>query len=167
MESPQASGPSEAGWLFTKWVQCPSDEKGSLTSVTRHVTAALRWIQAKLSSLNEGPSVELRRSLAKMVLTYGERQVTQRRPEHGTPAIVHCGKPLGRHPPPLNEGRNTELRRPAEADVGQGFTIGRCSTKAAPRSSGDHKLLVDQLGPQRLRSTKAGAWNSGDSGEAS
>jgi hypothetical protein len=28
-------------------VQCPSDEKGSLTSVTRHVTGALRWIQAE------------------------------------------------------------------------------------------------------------------------
>jgi hypothetical protein len=46
-ESPQASGPSEAGWRFTKWVQCPSDENGSLTSVTRHVTGALRWIQAE------------------------------------------------------------------------------------------------------------------------
>jgi len=47
MESPQASGQSAAGWRFTKWVQCPSDEKGSLTSVLRHVTGALRWIQAK------------------------------------------------------------------------------------------------------------------------
>jgi hypothetical protein len=43
MASPQASGPYEAGWRFTQWVQCPNGEKTSLTSInaSHHMCASV------------------------------------------------------------------------------------------------------------------------------
>jgi hypothetical protein len=47
MGSPQASGPSEAGWSFTQWGQARVARRGSLSSVNASCHICARWIQAK------------------------------------------------------------------------------------------------------------------------